>query len=213
MIRPVIINIGLLLFSWVAVISGECPGTILNWVSIPEDQYDRTYSDIYQEDARPLGFKVGIYSYNRGESICVKVSGTSERRVEVKIETEPPAKLCFKAEGSNGDCVTSKTLGRCEKFESQTDNSTTFEFYCTGECSESDVTFWYRFTVCPLVSDYENEQWCQNVDDDYPGTLLVAGQQFYTTTKGSAINDAFLKSFTIALLVVNTILGIGFIHL
>lgn len=36
-----------------------------------------------------------------------------------------------------------KKRGICQPFASL-NNSTIFEFYCTGECSESDVTFWYR---------------------------------------------------------------------
>lgn len=45
----------------------------------------------------------------------------------------------------------SKTFGSCEQFAVEADNSTIFEFYCTGQCSESDVTFWYRQVVLSLV--------------------------------------------------------------
>ena len=30
----------------------------------------------------------------------------------------------------------------------------------------------YRFVVCPLETYDENEQWCFNVGEDYPMTLL-----------------------------------------
>lgn len=32
---------------------------------------------------------------------------------------------------------------------------------------------YYRFTVCPLESSDDNEQWCFNINDDYPDTLLA----------------------------------------
>ena len=35
----------------------------------------------------------------------------------------------------------------CKGFASDGDDSTTFEFYCTGECAEADVTFWYRYAA------------------------------------------------------------------
>lgn len=38
-----------------------------------------------------------------------------------------------------------KTQGLCEEFQVDGDGTTTFEFYCTGQCAEADVTFWYRY--------------------------------------------------------------------
>jgi len=133
-------------------------------------------------NARPLGFKVGRYIYNDQESICVKVENTEGRKVEVKFETEPASVLCVRSTtGVENEqfCIADKQGKMCEDFQAGGDGSTIFEFFCNGQCAEADVTFWYRFTVCPYTNSNDCEMWCFNRDDEYPGGLFTV--PFMTT--------------------------------
>ena len=58
---------------------------VTTWVSIPEDQYDRSYRNINYASAQPLGCKVGRYVYGNQQSIYVKVPDTKDCRVEVRF--------------------------------------------------------------------------------------------------------------------------------
>ena len=70
-------------------------------ISLNPRCYSRSYSNINDASARPLGYKVGRYVYDNQQSICVKVPGTKDRRVEVRFETEPAAVLCVKSNIGN----------------------------------------------------------------------------------------------------------------
>ena len=107
-------------------------------VSIPEELYDRSYSNINYASARPLGYKVGRYVYGNQQIICVRVPDTKDRRVEVRFETEPAAVLCVKINIGNDNepaCSTDKRQSLCNDFASDGDDSSTIEFYCTGNCA------------------------------------------------------------------------------
>jgi len=57
-----------------------------------------------------LGYRVGRYIYNQQKSLCVRVTGAKNRRIEVKVETEPAARLCVRntVDATTGEnCVVS----------------------------------------------------------------------------------------------------------
>lgn len=165
----VIAAAGLLLMTGVSVV--EVGAACNSFSEIKEGNYDRNYSSITLDGARPLGFDKGDVPFNSEakKSHCVTISNMRGRAVEVVYETVPSMKLCVRDSAGKGDC----REGRYYDCYRATSDVMTFEFYCAVSqgCSESDVTFWYRLVRGPPASEDPEGMWCEWRDDEYPEAL------------------------------------------
>lgn len=65
----------------------------------------RVFSSISHADARPLGFKVGVFHYGKEDNPCIRLRSTLNRKIEIAVETDPPATMCIKtSDGSFSQC-------------------------------------------------------------------------------------------------------------
>ncbi|XP_038069417.1 uncharacterized protein LOC119738582 [Patiria miniata] len=155
----------------------QCTATNANdWVGIPEEDYNRTYSSIDDEEARPLGFaRAEIYYSDIGlANPCIKVTGIEDTRVEVMAESNPPGSIfCVTDQYDREICDARIYDCRQANRPEGGEDSITFEFFCDStSCDETDVNIFYRFTVSPPGDVQDPELFCDFRDTgEYPSSL------------------------------------------
>ncbi|RUS85109.1 hypothetical protein EGW08_007114 [Elysia chlorotica] len=157
------------------LVCGKCPpddpSQVIEYVAIPEDQYDRNFSSISDIGKRPLGFDRAVWYYNNpDENPCVKITGASQRRIEIMFETHPSSRLCVKDQDSQTQCSDAGT-GSFYDCRKSTQDTLYFEFFC-NQGEEYDVRFWYRLVLGDLPADDPEDMWCEDRDQESPANLL-----------------------------------------
>ncbi|XP_014667130.1 PREDICTED: uncharacterized protein LOC106808792 [Priapulus caudatus] len=151
--------------------AGDSTTQVLDFVFIPEEQYDRNYSEITDEGTRPLGFLKGtVYYMDEGRpNPCVRVTSDNMiDRVEVLAETVPSnSRVCVRGgnQAAEDVCAVDGNINHCS--ESLNVKTIYFEFYCDSGCSQSDVNYWFRFTL----SHGDPELWCASRPNEFPSSL------------------------------------------
>ncbi|XP_033646478.1 uncharacterized protein LOC117305716 [Asterias rubens] len=152
----------------------ECTaGTATTWVGIPEESYDRNFTSVNDPNGRPVGFVPTFIPYSdlMQPNPCIVVTGTMDSRVEVMAESNPQGSIiCVKDEYNREIC--DAQIYDCRQADG---DSLRFEFHCDAtSCDESDVQFFYRFTVSPPGDVRDPELWCDERDTgEYPSSLYV----------------------------------------
>lgn len=171
----------------------------MDWVGVPPNEYDTRFASISEPDGRPLGFNRSVIPYVT-EGIpnpCIRVTGTEDRRVEVMAESTPVGStICTYRQGGQLEC-NAAGIYFCEQ---ATANEIKYEFLCEGtSCEQTDVPFFFRFTISPPASEMDPELWCDNRDTgEYPRTLsgplppgvTMAPNPQTTRSRGSSHNYA-----------------------
>ncbi|GFO15656.1 hypothetical protein PoB_004216100 [Plakobranchus ocellatus] len=185
------------------------PDGVVDYVTIPEEQYDRNYSSISSIGKRPLGFDKATWYYNQpgASNPCIKISGASQRRIEIMFETHPRSRLCVKDQVSEEECSDAGT-GSLYVCRPAPADDVYLEFYC-DQGEEYDVRFWYRLVLGELPAEDNEDLWCDSRQrEDYPASLLQLPSNFpmsRTTTAdpgaGFALQPCSLLIFAWAVLV------------
>ncbi|XP_033116541.1 uncharacterized protein LOC117116584 [Anneissia japonica] len=141
-----------------------------NWMPIEDEKYDRNYTN-----GRPLGFQSSVIRYFEtdagGPSPCFTVPNAHDKRIEIMAESSPAGSvICVEDQLGREFCDTK--LYDCRQ---AADDTVFFRFFCDAQgCSDSDVTFWFRFTVSLPPNELDPELWCNERNtDEYPSSLFI----------------------------------------
>ncbi|XP_074642969.1 uncharacterized protein LOC141900121 [Tubulanus polymorphus] len=162
-----------ILIKCIGVIHGRiCDGgSVIPFIPVSETNYEWTYANIQDDGRRPLGFMKGTWYYDNpyDGQLCVLVNNTKNRRIEVMVQTSPQSRICVR---NKIDSRCNQEIVSCLQAPDNTP-STIYEFYCDAECSQTDVNFWYRFTVSDPAANDPND-WCLDRNsDEFPESLFV----------------------------------------
>ncbi|GFR81114.1 hypothetical protein ElyMa_004061400 [Elysia marginata] len=196
-----------LMLSWtfLSFVFGKCPpddlSKVIEYVAIPEDQYDRNFSSITDTGTRPLGFDKAIwYTNEREENPCVKITGAEQRRIEIMFETYPSARLCVNTQSTTVGCSDAGT-GSFYDCRLASNGTLYLEFFC-DQGEEYDVRFWYRVVLGKLPADDPEGYWCDNRDQDqYPASLRQLPSNFPYNPPTTRSPDTGLTALPCSLLV------------
>ncbi|KAK7102931.1 hypothetical protein V1264_021084 [Littorina saxatilis] len=153
--------------------SGD-PQSVTTYQAINPTQYDRNYSRI-DSGRHPLGFYSGTWFYNQNKANpCIKITAPNagKRWIDIKVETIPESRVCFKDQESTNVCF----QGRGTVCRATPADDTYIEVLCDDRCEEADVNFWYRLVLSPLPTEVDPETWCFNQQNEYPTDLLTLPQ-------------------------------------
>ncbi|XP_005110204.1 uncharacterized protein LOC101858744 [Aplysia californica] len=165
------------------VVQSACPpDNVIEYVTVSEDNYDRNFSKISEDGKRPLGFAKSRWYYNRPDkkNPCIKISGATDRRVEIMVEAELNARLCYKTQTSSTFCF----FGQQWRCIPSRGDDVYIEFFCDDQCEEHDVRFWYRIVLGVTPAEDPEDHWCEGRNqDEFPANLLRLPDGFKVPTE------------------------------
>ncbi|XP_071960148.1 uncharacterized protein [Antedon mediterranea] len=170
--------------------SASCNPSDPNWVPLPPEQYGN-YTALFDPNGRPLGFQSSVIKYfetDAGQPTpCYSVDNVDDKRIEIMAESSPPGSvICVEDQLGREFCDTK--IYDCRQAPG---NTAYFRFFCDAQgCSDSDVTFWFRFSVSLPPNELDPELWCNDRNtDEYPSSLTIplpTGRELIPITQPSA---------------------------